>query len=79
MSLDLEDSQELLKLFGNWDGLRSLLAQREYVGDEVMEELAVPLALPSQSFCGRNPVTSAIPNSSSSCHHSSPVKDKDRV
>ncbi len=39
ISLDLEDSQELFKLLGNWDALRSLLAQRDYVGDEVMEQL----------------------------------------
>jgi|SRR5215469_9658212 len=39
MKLDLEDSQKLFKLLGNWDSLRSLLAQRKYVGDEVMAQL----------------------------------------
>ena len=39
VSLDLADSQELFKLMGNWDSLRSLLAQREYVGDEMMGQL----------------------------------------
>jgi hypothetical protein len=39
LKLDLEDSQKLFKLLGNWDGLRSLLAQRRYVGDEVMARL----------------------------------------
>jgi hypothetical protein len=39
VKLDLADSQGLFKLLGNWDVLRSLLAQREYVGDEVMAQL----------------------------------------
>jgi hypothetical protein len=39
VDLDQADSQELFKLMGNWDTLRSLLAQREYLGDEVMEQL----------------------------------------
>ena len=39
LRLDLEDSQRRSKLLDNWDALRSLLAQREYVGDEVMAQL----------------------------------------
>lgn len=39
VGLEKTESQELFKLMGNWDSLRSLLAQREYVGDEVMEQL----------------------------------------
>jgi Family of unknown function (DUF5677) len=37
--LDRTESQRLFMLMGKWDSLRSLLAQREYVGDEVMEQL----------------------------------------
>ncbi len=42
VSLDLKDSQKLFQLMGNWDTLRSLLAQRAYVGDEVMARLWYP-------------------------------------
>lgn len=42
--LDLPASQKLFKLMGNWDTVRSLLAQREYVGDEVMARLWYPEA-----------------------------------
>lgn len=42
MSLALEDSQKLFLLIGNWDVTRSLLAQRTYVGDDVMNELWYP-------------------------------------
>jgi hypothetical protein len=42
VSLDMEDSQKLFKLLGNWDTLRSLLAQRAYVGDEMMARLWYP-------------------------------------
>ncbi|WP_246332312.1 DUF5677 domain-containing protein [Streptomyces rutgersensis] len=38
-SLTREESQELFSTLGSWDGLRSLLAQRSYVGDEVMQAL----------------------------------------
>lgn len=38
-SLPLEDSQKLFLLFGAWDTTRSLLAQRGYVGDDVMKSL----------------------------------------
>lgn len=38
-SLDLADSQKLFLLFGNWDTTRSLLAQRAYVGDDMMASL----------------------------------------
>lgn len=38
-SLDLADSQKLFLLLGNWDATRSLLAQRAYVGDDVMARL----------------------------------------
>ncbi|MFE0463729.1 DUF5677 domain-containing protein [Kitasatospora sp. NPDC058965] len=41
-SLPLEDSQELFLLLGNWDATRSLLAQRAYVGDDVMKDLWYP-------------------------------------
>jgi hypothetical protein len=37
--LALEDSQRLFRAMGNWDAARSLLAQRAYVGDEVMAQL----------------------------------------
>ena len=40
--LDRADSQKLFKVLGNWDGLRSLLAQRGYVGDQVMARLWYP-------------------------------------
>ncbi|WP_409180129.1 DUF5677 domain-containing protein [Amycolatopsis sp. VS8301801F10] len=40
--LALEDSQKLFLLLGNWDSTRSLLAQRAYVGDEVMKKLWYP-------------------------------------
>jgi hypothetical protein len=39
VGLDLADSQELFGLLGKSDAFRSLLAQREYVGDEVMARL----------------------------------------
>lgn len=38
-SLDQEASQRLFLLLGRWDGLRSLLSQRAYLGDEVMADL----------------------------------------
>lgn len=41
-SFDLADSQKLFLLFGNWDATRSLLAQRAYVGDDVMARLWYP-------------------------------------
>ncbi|CAM5343202.1 hypothetical protein STANM337S_01146 [Streptomyces tanashiensis] len=41
-SLSREDSQELFNALGSWDGLRSLLAQRSYVGDDVMHALWFP-------------------------------------
>jgi hypothetical protein len=37
--LNKEASQRLFTLLGSWDGLRSLLAQRAYVGESVMHEL----------------------------------------
>jgi hypothetical protein len=39
VSLDLEDSQRLFKVMGSWDVVRSLMAQRNYVGDEAMKTL----------------------------------------
>ena len=39
MSLQVVESQELFVLLGNWDNLRSLLAQRKYLGDEAMNQL----------------------------------------
>jgi hypothetical protein len=42
VSLALDDSQKLFLLLGNWDMTRSLLAQRAYVGDDVMKELWYP-------------------------------------
>lgn len=41
-SLALEDSQKLFLLLGNWDVTRSLLAQRAYAGDDVMNALWYP-------------------------------------
>lgn len=41
-SLDLQRSQKLFKLMGSWDALRSLLAQRSYVGDKAMARLWYP-------------------------------------
>ncbi|MEU4214044.1 DUF5677 domain-containing protein [Actinoplanes sp. NPDC026623] len=41
--LDLEESQELFLHLGKWDAIRSLLAQRSYVGDDVMAQLWYPL------------------------------------
>lgn len=38
-SLDLGESQELFLAFGRWDVTRSLLAQRDHLGDEVMAQL----------------------------------------
>lgn len=43
-SLALEDSQKLFLLLGNWDATRPLLAQRAYVGDDVMNALWYPTA-----------------------------------
>ncbi|MFK0244598.1 DUF5677 domain-containing protein [Amycolatopsis azurea] len=40
--LALEESQKLFLLLGNWDATRSLLAQRAYIGDEVMKTLWYP-------------------------------------
>ncbi len=39
LDLDRAASPRLFILFGRWDGLRSLLAQRDYLDDEVMNEL----------------------------------------
>jgi hypothetical protein len=44
MSLEVEESRELFFLLGNWDSLRSLLAQRDYIGDDEMQELWYPRA-----------------------------------
>jgi hypothetical protein len=38
-SLKLADSQELFLLMSRWDQLRTLLAQRDYIGDQEMEKL----------------------------------------
>ncbi|MFE3002683.1 DUF5677 domain-containing protein [Nocardia sp. NPDC059246] len=43
--LSQQDAQDLLNTMGIWDGIRSLLAQRAYVGDAVMQELWYPVAL----------------------------------
>jgi hypothetical protein len=45
VSLPLEASQKLLIPLGKWDGARSLLAQRAYLGDDVMAALWYPKAL----------------------------------
>lgn len=42
-SLEVETSQRLLLAMANYDGLRSLLAQRGYVGDDVMASLWYPV------------------------------------
>ncbi|MEU7794855.1 DUF5677 domain-containing protein [Micromonospora tulbaghiae] len=39
LDLDRARSQRLFSLLGRWDGLRSLLAQRAYLGDERMTKL----------------------------------------
>jgi hypothetical protein len=44
LSLDLDDSQKLFTLLGIWDSLRSLIAQRNYIGDEEMAQLWYPKA-----------------------------------
>ncbi|AHK31074.1 hypothetical protein OPAG_04145 [Rhodococcus opacus PD630] len=41
-SLDLEESQELFVSMGNFDSLRALLAQRNYIGDKEMARLWYP-------------------------------------
>ncbi|MFG1777647.1 DUF5677 domain-containing protein [Micromonospora sp. NPDC049048] len=41
--LPQEDAQNLLMVMGRSDGIRSLLAQRAYVGDAVMQELWYPV------------------------------------
>ncbi|MGV9866375.1 hypothetical protein [Rhodococcus koreensis] len=41
-SLDLEQSQELFVWIGNFDTLRALLAQRNYIGDKEMARLWYP-------------------------------------
>jgi hypothetical protein len=43
-SLEQVDSQELFLAFARWDGARSLLAQRKYLGDAVMATLWYPKA-----------------------------------
>lgn len=40
--LDQTASQRLFLLLGRWDGLRSLLSQRAYLGDAVMNDLWYP-------------------------------------
>jgi hypothetical protein len=42
-SLEVETSQRLLLAMANYDGLRSLLAQRGFVGDDVMASLWYPV------------------------------------
>jgi hypothetical protein len=42
--LPQQDAQELLTTMGRSDAIRSLLAQRAYVGDDVMQELWYPVA-----------------------------------
>lgn len=44
VSLDLAESQNLFTLLGNWDSLRSLIAQRNYIGDAEMAQLWYPEA-----------------------------------
>jgi hypothetical protein len=39
LNLDRAASQELFILLGRWDGLRALLAQKEFIGDKAMEDL----------------------------------------
>ncbi|MEV7629211.1 hypothetical protein [Actinoplanes sp. NPDC089786] len=41
--LELAESQELFLTLGKWDAIRSLLAQRSYVGDEVTAKLWYPI------------------------------------
>lgn len=42
LRLPLDESQELFVALGTWDQLRSLIAQRNYIGDEQMESLWYP-------------------------------------
>lgn len=51
LDLDKAKAQRLILIFGRWDGIRSLQAQRSYVGDEVMESLWYP-----REFLERAPV-----------------------
>lgn len=55
-SLTVDDSQKLFKLLGNWDSLRSLLAQRDYLGDEAMGQLWYPKAFLENAIDAREKV-----------------------
>ncbi|MFF4305514.1 DUF5677 domain-containing protein [Streptomyces sp. NPDC001601] len=61
-SLPLEDSQELFLLLGNWDATRSLLAQRAYVGDDVMKDLWYPEGFLDAAELKRGEVRSSLKN-----------------
>lgn len=61
-SLPLEESQELFLLLGNWDAVRSLLAQRAYVGDDVMRDLWYPAEFLGAVESKRDEVRSALKN-----------------
>lgn len=60
VSLPLEDSQKLFLLLGQWDTTRSLLAQRAYVGDDVMKELWYPTGLLDAAQLTRDEVRSQL-------------------
>ena len=60
VGLDLVDSQKLFKLLGSWDALRSLLAQRDYVGDEVMAQLWYPTAFLEAAVDAREKVQTEL-------------------
>jgi hypothetical protein len=60
VGLDKTDSQEFFVLMGNWDGLRSLLAQREYVGDEIMKQLWYPQPLLDAAVQSRDEVRAKL-------------------
>ncbi|TXS48780.1 hypothetical protein EAO75_16440 [Streptomyces sp. uw30] len=59
-SLPLEESQELFLLLSNWDTVRSLLAQRAYVGDDVMRNLWYPAGFLDAVEIKRDEVRSAL-------------------
>jgi Family of unknown function (DUF5677) len=60
VSLDVESSQELFMLLGSWDAIRSLLAQRAYVGDETMKRLWYSMEFLKQAEHGRHQVKAKL-------------------
>lgn len=58
--LDLAASQKMFQLLGNLDSWRSLLAQRKYVGDEVMKQLWYPEAFLNAAVKARDAVKAEL-------------------